>query len=167
MNPLVRPLAEADLAVVTRIYAHYVTTSTATFETVPPSQDAWQEKATDIARRGWPFLVAELEGEVVGFAYATFWRARPAYDRTVEETIYLDDSATGRGVGTALLTAVLEQAKAAGAKQAIAVVSDNGNEGSVALHRKAGFVQAGHLRNVGEKFGTRLGTYLLQKSLED
>ena len=162
-----RPLAATDIAVVTRIYAHYVTTSTATFETVPMSQEAWEEKAADIARRGWPFLVAELDGEVVGFGYATFWRARPAYDRTVEETIYLDDAATGRGLGTTLLTAVLDQARAAGAKQAVAVVSDHGAQGSVALHHKAGFVEAGHLRDIGEKFGIRLGTYLLQKSLVD
>lgn len=177
MTALVRPLAAADLEAVARIYAHYVTDSTATFETVPMTVADWAEKAEDIARRGWPFLVAVEEdgdsggnsgggGAVIGFAYATFWRARPAYDRTVEETIYLDDAATGRGIGTQLLTAVLDGARAAGARQVLAVVSDYGAEGSFALHHRVGFEQVGHLRNIGEKLGQRLGTYLLQKSLE-
>ena len=118
-----------------------------------------------IAAVGWPFLVAELDGVVVGFGYAAAWRARPAYAQTVEETIYLDGAATGRGVGTTLLAAVLDTAREAGAKQVIAVVSDRGADGSLALHRKLGFTQSGHLREVGEKFGLTLGTYLLQRSL--
>lgn len=167
MTPTVRPLTDDDLEAVARIYAHYVTTSTATFETVPMTAEDWREKAADIAHRGWPFLVADVDGRVLGFAYATFWRARPAYDLTVEETIYLDPDATGQGIGTELMTAVLRQAREAGARQAIAVVSDHGAEGSYALHRKVGFEQVGHLRAIGEKHGVRLGTYLLQLSLED
>lgn len=164
----VRPLGQPDLEAVARIYAHYVTDSTATFETVPMTVEDWTVKAADIERRGWPFLVAQDDdGVVIGFAYVTFWRARPAYDLTVEETIYLDAAATGRGTGTALLTSVLDEARARGARQAIAVVSDTGAEGSLALHRKVGFEQVGHLRAIGEKLGQRLGTYLLQLSLED
>ncbi|GMA32649.1 GNAT family N-acetyltransferase [Litorihabitans aurantiacus] len=168
MTVLVRPLVAADLADVARIYAHYVTDSTATFETVPMTEEDWALKAADIDRRGWPFLVAQDEdGTVIGFAYVTFWRARPAYDLTVEETIYLDAAATGRGVGTALMTQVLDEARRRGARQAIAVVSDHGAEGSLALHRKVGFQEVGHLRAIGEKLGQRLGTHLLQISLED
>jgi phosphinothricin acetyltransferase len=164
----VRPLGPPDLEAVARIYAYYVTDSTATFETVPMTVEDWAVKAADIERRGWPFLVAQDDdGTVIGFAYVTFWRARPAYDLTVEETIYLDAEATGRGTGTALLTTVLSEARARGARQAIAVVSDTGAEGSLALHRKVGFEQVGHLRAIGEKLGQRLGTYLLQLSLED
>ncbi|PWD50769.1 GNAT family N-acetyltransferase [Serinibacter arcticus] len=172
MTERVRPLDGQDLEAVASIYAHYVTASTATFETVPMTTQDWAEKAEDIARRGWPFLVAVTDDDgpserVIGFAYTTFWRARPAYDLTVEETIYLEPGETGRGVGTALLTAVLDATRAAGARQAIAVVSDRGAEGSLALHRKVGFAEAGHLKAIGEKLGVRLGTYLLQKSLED
>lgn len=165
MSLIVRAGDSADLDAVSQIYAHYVPTSTATFETVPPSPLAWGEKVAGIAAVGWPFLVAELDGVVVGFGYAAAWRARPAYAQTVEETIYLDGAATGRGVGTTLLAAVLDTAREAGAKQVIAVVSDRGADGSLALHRKLGFTQSGHLREVGEKFGLTLGTYLLQRSL--
>lgn len=165
MSLIVRAAQSEDLKAVARIYQHYVLTSTATFETVPPLRAAWEVKAAGLAAAGRPFLVAELDGDVVGFGYASAWRARPAYAHTVEETIYLDGAATGRGVGTTLLAAVLDAARQAGARQAIAVVSDWGAEGSLALHRKLGFVQAGHLRDVGEKLGLTLGTYLLQKSL--
>ncbi len=165
MSLIVRAAQSEHLEPVARIYQHYVLTSTATFETVPPSRAAWEAKVAGIASAGWPFLVAELDGDVVGFGYASAWRARPAYAHTVEETVYLDGAATGRGVGTTLLAAVLDAAQQAGARQAIAVVSDRGAEGSLALHRKLGFVQAGHLQDVGEKFGLTLGTYLLQKSL--
>ena len=165
MSVTVRAGTSADLPAVSQIFEHYVLTSTATFETVPPSPDAWAAKVAGIEAAGWPFLVAEIDSAIVGFGYATAWRARPAYALTVEETIYLDAAATGAGVGTILLTAVLEAARSAGAEQVIAVISDRGAEGSLALHRKLGFTESGHLREVGEKFGLTLGTHLLQRSL--
>lgn len=165
MNVQVRPAAAGDVAGIARIYDHYVVTSTATFELDPPGAPVWRDKLDALTGAGWPFQVAVLDGQVAGFAYVGPWRPRPAYAHTVEDTIYLDRAATGRGIGTRLLTSVLEQAAAAGAREVIAVVADGDAAASLALHRRVGFVPAGRLERVGLKFDRWLGTTLLQKTL--
>ncbi|MEV8027597.1 GNAT family N-acetyltransferase [Cellulosimicrobium funkei] len=153
MSLTLRTATPADMAGVARIYDHYVATSTATFELTPPGETVWTDKLAALRGAGWPFLVADLDGAVAGFAYVGPWRPRPAYAHTVEDTIYLDPAATGRGIGTQLLDQVLTGAAAAGAREVIAVVTDGDTAASLALHRRAGFTDAGRLERVGRKFG--------------
>lgn len=161
----VRPAADADLPTIRDIYNHYVRSSTVTFDEVESSVEDWQGKAIRIAAAGIPFLVAESEGEVLGYALGQPWSAKSAYRFTIENSIYLAPSAAGRGVGWALLAVFLDSCREAGLRQVIAVIADRGAEASIALHRKAGFADAGRLFEVGEKFGDRLGVHFLQKAL--
>lgn len=167
MSVELRAAVRADTGAMARIYDHYVLTSTATFELDPPGEPLWVDKLDVVTAAGWPFQVAVLDGQVVGFAYVGAWRPRPAYAHTVEDSIYLDPAATGRGVGTRLLTSVLDAAAAAGAREVIAVVADADTDASLALHRRAGFQPAGRLERVGRKFDRWLGTTLLQKTLPE
>ena len=160
-----RPVTAADAGAVSRIYAHHVAHSVATFDTVAPGPAEWVAKAAGIAAAGWPFLVAVDAGEVIGFAYVAPWRTRPAYAHTVEDTVYLAPGRSGRGTGRALLTEVLARAAAAGAEQSIAVIADSGDPASLALHRSLGFAEAGRLCAVGRKHGRLLDIVLMQASL--
>ncbi|GIG39271.1 GNAT family N-acetyltransferase [Cellulomonas phragmiteti] len=166
MSVALRPATAADAEAVSGIYDHYVRTSTATFDLEPPGVAAWAEKIEGLTGAGWPFHVAVLDGRVAGYAYVGPWRPRPAYAHTVEDTVYLDPAATGRGVGTRLLASVLDAAAAAGAREVIAVVADGDTAASLALHRRLGFGDAGRLERVGRKFDRWLGTTLLQKTLD-
>ncbi|MFJ3672706.1 GNAT family N-acetyltransferase [Streptomyces sp. NPDC090106] len=163
---VVRPAATADMRAVADIYTHYVRHTVATFEETPPAVADWERKLGDLAGRRLPFLVAELSGRVVGFAYASPWRPKPAYRYTVEDTVYLTPEAAGRGLGSALLEAVIARCAEAGVRRMISVVADTGSEASLALHRRLGFTDAGHLADVGFKHGRWVGTFLLQRTLE-
>jgi len=163
----IRPAAPGDAPGIARVFAHFVETSTATFELNAPDARAWAAKVADLARAGWPFLVAVDDDVVLGFAYVSPWRPRPAYAQTVEDTIYLDPAVTGRGLGTSLLTRLLVDAAAAGAREVIAVVADAEDGASLALHRRAGFSEVGRLERVGRKFDRWLGTTLLQRSITE
>jgi phosphinothricin acetyltransferase len=163
----VRDAVRADLDAVAAIYAHYVHETTVTFAETAPTRQEWDERQADLARRGLPFLVAELSGEVVGMAYCSPWKTKSAYRYTAESTIYLSPQAAGRGIGTTLLTALLDRAAAAGVREVIAVIADNGNSASDRLHERCGFVPAGRLRGVGVKHGETLDTVLLQRHLAD
>ena len=164
-GPVLRPFTDDDAAAVSRIYAHHVQHSVATFDLEAPAPADWQAKVAGLTAAGWPFLVAVDGPDVVGFAYVSPWRDRPAYAATVEDTVYLAPGRSGRGTGRALLTAVLDRAAAAGARQAIAVIADGGDPSSRALHRALGFVEAGRLRDVGFKHGRWLDVVLMQASL--
>lgn len=162
----VRPVANADLPAIREIYNHYVRSSTVTFDEVESTLTDWEGKAERIAAAGIPFLVAEAEaGELLGYALGQPWSPKSAYRVTVENSIYLAPSAVGRGVGWALLAVFLDRCRDVGLRQVISVIADRGAEASIALHRKAGFADAGRLAEVGEKFGERLGVHFLQKSL--
>jgi L-amino acid N-acyltransferase YncA len=162
----VRAAVPADLQAVAAICAHYVTTTVTTFEEVPPTVADWQRRLDDLAGRNLPFLVAEADGTVCGYAYASPWRPKPAYRHTVEDTVYISPARTGRGLGRALLGALLTACEQAGARQVIAVIADTGSDVSVALHRRLGFEQAGRLRRVGRKHGCWIDTVLMQRDLE-
>ncbi|SDY68059.1 phosphinothricin acetyltransferase [Micromonospora pattaloongensis] len=162
----VRPATPGDLAAIAAIYAHYVETSIATFDEVAPTVADWERKAADLAARGLPLLIAD-DGEVAGYAYAAPWRPKPAYRHTVEDSIYLAPGHTGKGLGRALLAALLDRCGAAGARQVIAVITDSGDPGSLTLHRRLGFVDAGRLTAVGFKHGRWIDTLLLQRDLTD
>ena len=161
----VRAAVAADLEPVAAICAHYVTTTVTTFEEVPPAAADWQRRLDDLAGRNLPFLVAEQDGAVCGYAYAAPWRPKPAYRYTVEDTVYISPAHTGRGLGRALLTALLAGCERAGARQVIAVIADTGSDASVELHRRLGFTTAGRLRHVGRKHGQWIDTVLMQREL--
>jgi L-amino acid N-acyltransferase YncA len=161
----VRAAVPADLEQVAAICAHYVTTTATTFEEVPPTVADWRRRLDDLAGRNLPFLVAERDGTVCGYAYASPWRPRPAYRYTVEDTVYVSPVHTGRGLGHALLGALLTGCEQAGARQVIAVIADTGSDASVALHLRLGFMPAGRLCRVGRKHGRWIDTVLMQREL--
>ncbi|MFI1162488.1 GNAT family N-acetyltransferase [Streptomyces sp. NPDC020801] len=163
----VRPAGPADLAAVAGIYRHYVLHSVATFDEAPRPLAEWELKLGELAACGLPFLVAEEAGRVVGFAYAGPWRPKPAYRHTVEDTVYLAPDATGRGLGGALLTELIEECVRAGVRRMIAVIADTGSDASAALHRRLGFTDAGRLTAVGHKHGRWVDTLLLERALPE
>jgi L-amino acid N-acyltransferase YncA len=170
-QPFVRAADPADAGQVAGIFAHYVATSVATFEEVAPAAADWRRRLGELTALNLPFLVAQAGGgadedaAVCGFAYASPWRPKPAYRHTVEDTVYLSPGCTGRGIGTALLGALLAGCAAAGARQVIAVIADTGSDASAALHRRLGFTEAGRLAAVGRKHGRWVDTVLMQKDL--
>jgi len=162
--PTIRIAQPGDASAVAAIYAHHVAHGSASFDTVPRSEAETASRIAECAARGWPFLVAETEGQVVGYAYATQFRDRPAYSSTCENSIYVGPDHVGRGIGTLLLGALLEAAAQSGFRQMIAVVG-GAEPASVRLHAAAGFTEAGRMRSVGRKFGRWLDTLYMQKSL--
>ena len=160
----VRAASADDAEAIAAIYTHHVLHGTATFDTEPPTPEFWCGKIGALAERGWPFLVAEIDGDVAGYAFAAQFRDRAAYARTCENSIYVRPDATGRGIGTALIDALLDAAAARGFHEMIAVIG-GGEPASVAAHAKAGFRHAGRMERVGEKFGRLLDTIYMQRSL--
>jgi phosphinothricin acetyltransferase len=160
----VRAAGPDDAAAIAAIYAHHVAHGTASFDTEPRSDAETAAKIAECSSRGWPFLVAEADGEVVGYAYATQFRERPAYRSACENSIYIGPDHVGQGVGKLLLDALIEAAIAAGFRQMIAVIG-GAEPASVALHARAGFVEAGRMRSVGRKHGRWLDTLYMQLGL--
>jgi L-amino acid N-acyltransferase YncA len=166
MTIIIRPATPDDAPAIAAIYAHHVLTGTGTFEIDPPDVTDIGARMAKVAARGWPWLVSvSADGLVTGYAYAGPFRERAAYDATVEDSIYLAPQAQGKGVGKALLSALIEACRIAGAKEMLAVIGDSDNGASIGLHKALGFGDAGLLRNVGVKFGRPLDVVILQKSL--
>lgn len=161
----IRPGLSEDAASIHRIHAHAVETGTASFSLEPPSLAEIAVRVDRLLEQKLPFRVADNNGEVVGYAFADWFRPRPGYRFTLEDSIYVDASVQGRGVGRALLSAVVEDARAGGFKQIIAVIGDIGNTGSIAVHKSCGFLYAGVLKNVGFKFDRWLDTIYMQREL--
>ena len=162
----IRAALVEDLAAVSEIYNYYIANSVVTFDLEAMTVSDWETKYHWIQGLALPFIVAETDSkQILGFAYVAPWRQKAAYRRTVEDSIYLRPAATGKRVGTRLLKALIEESKAAGVKEIVAVISDKGAESSIALHQSFGFKHQGHLGKVGFKFGRWLGTVLMQKSL--
>ncbi len=165
-EPVIRKATTEDLPAMVEIYNYYIQNSVVTFDMDAMALVDWAEKFRWINELGLPFIVAQSpNGQIIGFAYVAPWRQKAAFKRTVEDSIYLRPAAIGKRVGTKLLGELLEQAKAAGVKEVVAVISDKGAESSIALHERFGFKHQGHLGKVGFKFGRWLGTVLMQKSL--
>ncbi|MBB5985694.1 GNAT family N-acetyltransferase [Sphingobium lignivorans] len=163
----IRPVEPADAGQIAAIYAHHVLHGTATFDTDPPGVEQWHEKIGQCLGRQWPFLVALDEaGTILGYAYATQFRDRPAYAHACEDSIYVRSDRTGQGVGRALLAALVAAAAARGFTQMLAVIG-GGEPGSVALHGRLGFRHAGRMEKVGRKFGQWLDTVYMQRALGD
>ncbi|HET9068895.1 MAG TPA: GNAT family N-acetyltransferase [Amaricoccus sp.] len=165
VNALARISTEADLPGIARIYGHHVERGLASFEEVPPDAAEMERRRAAILGLGLPHLVAEAGGEIVGFAYAGPYRPRSAYRFTVEDSVYVDAGATGRGVGGLLLAALIRDCEARGARQMLAVIGDSGNLGSIRLHARAGFRHAGTLEAVGFKHGRWVDCVLMQRPL--
>ena len=162
---LVRDANETDMSAVAGIYAQHVLHGLASFEEVPPSLDEMKSRRHGVLRLGLPYLVAELNGRVVGYSYATFYRARPAYRYTVEDSVYVEDGLQGRGIGTALLTELIARCEEGPWRQMLAVIGDSANTGSIALHRRLGFTPCGTLAAVGFKFGRWVDSVFMQRAL--
>jgi len=164
-GPLVRASVEGDMNVVADIYRHHVETGLGSFEEEAPGVAELTRRRDAFVRRGLPYLVAELDGVVCGFAYAAPYRTRAAYRFTVEDSIYVADGSTRRGVGRALLSRLIEDCTALGHRQMIAVIGDTGNAASITLHEQMGFCRAGTLRAVGYKFERWVDCVLMQRPL--
>src|SRR5690242_747167 len=148
----IRPVQASDLEPITRIYAHAVRHGTASFEIEPPEEAEMARRLEAVRDGGYPFLVAEREGEIAGYAYAGPYRARPAYRWTVEDSVYVAPQAQQQGIGRALLERLIAESEARGFRQMIAVIGDSAQAASIALHRAAGFRLVGTLEAVGFKF---------------
>ncbi len=165
LNATVRPLTDADLDRVSEIFGWYAVNSAATFAEGRRSDREWRDLRAVLTDRGLPFLVAEADGVILGYAYAAPWRSTPAYRHTVEDSVFVAPGLTGQGTGRMLLTDLLAASAAAGARQMIAVIADTGEDASVRLHAAFGFRPVGRLSAVGYKHGRWIDTLLMQRSL--
>jgi L-amino acid N-acyltransferase YncA len=162
---LVRPSRAADVAAIAEIYGYHVLNGLASFELMAPSVDEIAKRRADVIGRSFPYLVAELDGKVVGYAYASLYRTRPAYRFTLEDSVYIHKDHAGRGVGKALLEALIEACARAGCRQLVAVIGDSANKGSIGLHAACGFKRTGTLRAVGFKFGRWVDSVIMQRAV--
>jgi L-amino acid N-acyltransferase YncA len=162
---LIRPAAAPDLPAITAIYAHAVRFGTATFELEPPDLAEMTRRFKTLADGEFPYFVADASGKVLGYAYAGPYRPRPAYRFTVENSVYLDPDAQGKGLGTKLMRELIAKSERRGFRQMIAVIGDSANIASIGVHRTTGFTMIGTFANVGFKFGRWLDTVLMQRAL--
>jgi phosphinothricin acetyltransferase len=162
---IIRPAAEADAGALAAIYGHHVLTGFGTFEETPPDAAEMERRRAAITAYGLPYFIAEQEGRVLGYAYASVFRPRPGYRYTVEDSVYVAPDAAGRGVGRAVLSRVLEACEALRLRQVVAVIGDSGNAASIGLHRALGFEDAGVGRSFGFKHGRWVDIVFMQKPL--
>ena len=165
MSLVIRPAGTADIPTITRIYAHAVETGTASFELEPPDEAEMTKRMQALLNGKFPYFVAEVDGVLAGYAYASLYRTRPAYRFTVEDSVYVAPEAQRRGIGKALLEQLIKNCTALGFRQMIAVIGDSNQAASIGVHKACGFEPAGNLRNIGFKFGRWLDTPLMQLAL--
>ncbi len=163
--PLVRDARSEDLDAITAIYGHHVRHGLASFEESSPDRTEIERRWNTASAAGMPYLVAELDGAVIGFAYGSKYRPRPAYRHTVEDSVYVAPEMAGRGAGRALLAALIERCAIAGFKQIVAVIGDSENDASISLHAHLGFRRVGVLQDVGFKHERWVDTVLMQRAL--
>jgi len=164
-NLLVRDASDSDMPAVQAIYAHHVIHGTASFELNPPTLEQMRQRRADVCAHGLPFLVAERDGELVGYGYATLYRPRPAYRFTVEDSVYVREDMSGMGVGQALLSGVIERCIDSGRRQMVAIIGNSENLASIRLHERQGFRKVGVFESVGFKHGRWLDTVIMQREL--
>ena len=167
LEPSVRASRPEDVPAITAIYAHHVLHGLASFEVLPPDADEMLRRRANVLARGLPHLVAEARGQLAGYAYAAPYRERPAYRFVLEDSVYVHPDYIGRGIGRALLDALIETCTGAGYRQLIAVIGDSANAGSIGLHAACGFVRTGLLPSVGFKFGRWVDSVLMQRAIGD
>jgi L-amino acid N-acyltransferase YncA len=162
---IIRPATPADIPTITGIYAHAVEHGTASFELTAPDEAEMGKRMQALLDGTFPYIVAEIDGAVVGYAYASLYRTRPAYRFTVEDSVYVAPDMQRRGVGKALLMTLIERCTALGYRQMIAVIGDSDQAGSIGLHEACGFEHAGNLKDIGYKFDRWLDTPFMQRAL--
>jgi L-amino acid N-acyltransferase YncA len=160
-----RPAAPADLGSVQTIYAHHVLHGLGTFETEAPDLAEMRSRYAQITAAGYPYLVAERGGQLLGYAYANHFRARAAYRHTVEDSIYVAPDAAGQGVGKLLLSALVERCTACGFQQMLALIGDSDNVASIGVHRACGFRHTGVMQAVGYKLERWVDVVIMQRAL--
>ncbi|MBD0274063.1 MAG: N-acetyltransferase family protein [Acetobacteraceae bacterium] len=160
-----RDAASADVPAMTAIYAHHVLHGTGTFEEEPPDEAEMTRRMGAVQGQGWPWLVAEEDGKILGFAYLNQFRPRSAYRYAGEDSVYVRNDIRGQGVGKALVAALLRRAEECGFRQVFAVIGDSENVGSIGLHVSLGFRQVGVLRSAGAKFGRWLDVVTMQRAI--
>jgi len=163
--PIIRPSQDSDIPAITAIYAHHVLYGTGTFEVDPPSAADMASRRDDVRSKGLPYLVAVEGPEVLGFAYCNWFKPRPAYRFSAENSIYLAPLAHGQGLGRALLSELAARAEQAGVRKLIAVIGDSANSGSIGVHRSVGFRHVGTLESCGWKFDRWLDVVMMDKPL--
>ena len=163
--PTIRPSLDADVPAITVIYAHHVETGTASFETVAPDETEMRRRRSTLVEKRYPWLVAVLDEEVCGYAYAGPYRTRAAYRHSVEDSVYVGSSVQRRGVGRALLDTLIRDCTDRGFRQMVAIIGDSAQAASIGLHRAAGFETVGTLRNSGYKHGRWLDSVFMQLAL--
>ena len=161
----IRTSTDSDLARITSIYRHHVLAGTGTFEVDPPSEDEMATRRIDVLNKNLPYLVAAIDGLVVGFAYCNWFKPRPAYRYSAEDSIYLANEVQGQGIGRALLSELSVRAETAGIRKLIAVIGDSANERSIGLHHALGFRNVGLITACGWKFDRWLDIVLMEKTL--
>ena len=161
----IRDAAPGDLSAITAIYAHHVLHGTGTFEEAPPDEAEMARRVSAVQEKGWPWLVAEEDGQVLGFAYLNQFRPRSAYRYAGEDSVYVRDDIRGQGVGKALVAALLLRGEECGFRQVFAVIGDSENVGSIGLHVSLGFRQVGVMRSAGAKFGRWLDVVTMQRAI--
>jgi phosphinothricin acetyltransferase len=159
----IRPSTDADIPAITAIYGHHVLHGTGTFETTPPAAEDMAARRADVLSKELPYLVVEDASGVLGFAYCNWFKPRPAYRFSAEDSIYLAPTAHGRGLGRLLLEELMAQAERAGVRKLIAVIGDSANHGSVGVHKACGFSHVGVLTNCGWKFERWLDVVLMDR----
>jgi len=163
--PLIRSSRDEDVPAIAAIYAHHVLHGTGTFETEPPSASDMAARRADVLAKGLPYLVAEQEGQIVGFAYGNWFKPRPAYRYSVEDSVYLAPRLERQGLGRALLAELLARCETAGIRKVMAIIGDSANAGSVGVHRAVGFTQVGIVEACGWKLGAWRDIVIMQKTL--
>lgn len=162
---ILRTSLSSDLSAITAIYTHHVLYGTGTFEVTPPTEQDMAARRDDVLAKGLPYLVLEEAGEVVGFAYCNWFKPRPAYRYSAEDSIYLAPAALGRGLGRLLLVELMAQAERAGVRKLIAVIGDSANHGSIGVHRSCGFEHIGTLSDCGWKFDRWLDVVMMDRAI--
>ena len=163
--PTIRASSDFDLPAITSIYAHHVLNGTGTFETEPPTLAEMTTRRADVLGKGLPYLVAEEAGQVLGFAYGNWFKPRPAYRYSAEDSIYLAHGQSRRGLGKALLAELLVRLEAAGIRKVMAIIGDSANQASVGVHATLGFTTVGVVDSCGWKFGAWRDIVIMQKTL--
>ena len=161
----IRPSIDADIAAVTIIYHHHVLHGTGTFEITPPTPEDMANRRQDVLSKALPYLVLEEDSAVIGFAYCNWFKPRPAYRFSAEDSIYLAPSAMGRGLGKLLLTELMAQAERSDIRKLIAVIGDSANAGSIGVHQACGFTHVGVLSACGWKFERWLDVVLMERAI--
>jgi len=164
---VVRDAADGDMPEIHAIYSRHVLFGLATFEEVPPSIDELMARRTTILERGLPYLAATVDGQIVGYSYASIYNTRSAYRYTIEDSIYVADGLGGRGIGGALLQTLITRCEIGPWRRMLAIIGDSANAASIALHRSQNFHSVGTLTAVGFKFGRWVDTVLMQRPLDD